>query len=50
MIIMINSSCVASGKTFAVDFNDWKILFHEIPEKLKELDNRGWCLICDIMS
>ncbi|XP_076814594.1 bifunctional polynucleotide phosphatase/kinase-like [Clavelina lepadiformis] len=34
-----------SGRTFAADINDWKILFPEIPKKLKELSEQGHKLV-----
>lgn len=36
---------VKSGKKFPTDSNDWLLLYHNIPEKIKELINSGYCFI-----
>lgn len=35
----------ASGKTFAKDINDWKILYSEVPGKLKKLVRDGYKVV-----
>lgn len=34
-----------SGKVFATSYNDWKILFNEIPGKLKKLHESGYKIV-----
>lgn len=34
-----------SGKVFAVGYDDWKIIFSEVPGKLKKLHGDGYKIV-----